>query len=327
MLIINCQCLSLAWLYFVLSSAANYSNIFQSNEVPYVPEFLSLHSELQTYFMISELAWTKQVLHHMPSSFQSVSSMVTNSLCEIFSALSLESNLGHTELKARNESGSTTEKSPLKIFLSPPFLLSLIISLSLTASKTKSLYFRKEDNVSRRFLRIARGKDFRSDRKGHKKGCSSTPPKIQTKPRKGKFPSTPTLRIYGWGVRSPSSSESFDSRPLLKRTLPTAPTLSHCCKQDWSSFTLIASASNGKILTGKLFSVSRTAVLRIRRSLQSLSTHSHLACISTLKGYIAQPLSSHTFMYRARLVNSLKSHWNRLRTLKKCLPKSSFLWR
>lgn len=127
----------------------------------------------------------------------------------------------------------------------------------------------------------------------------------------------------GLGVaqdRSPSSSESFDSRPLLKRTLPTAPTLSHCCKQDWSSFTLIASASNGKILTGKLFSVSRTAVLRIRRSLQSLSTHSHLACISTLKGYIAQPLSSHTFMYRARLVNSLKSHWNRLRTLKKCLP-------
>lgn len=47
MLVTNCQCLSLPWLHFVLSFAANYSNIFQSNEVPHVPEFLSLHSELQ----------------------------------------------------------------------------------------------------------------------------------------------------------------------------------------------------------------------------------------------------------------------------------------
>lgn len=77
MVVTNCKCLP-PWLYFVLSCAINYSNIFQSNEVPYVPEFLSLHSECQTYFMISEQAWTKQVLHHMPSGFQSVSSMVTN---------------------------------------------------------------------------------------------------------------------------------------------------------------------------------------------------------------------------------------------------------
>lgn len=56
--ITNCQKLPAAWLYFVLGSAINYSNIFQSNEVPYVPKFLSLHSELQIYFMISKLAWT-----------------------------------------------------------------------------------------------------------------------------------------------------------------------------------------------------------------------------------------------------------------------------
>lgn len=78
MLVTNCQCLSLPWLHFVLSFAANYSNIFQSNEVPHVPEFLSLHSELQPLLMILELAWTKQVLHHMPSGFQSVSSIIIN---------------------------------------------------------------------------------------------------------------------------------------------------------------------------------------------------------------------------------------------------------
>lgn len=76
MLITNCQCLPPAWLYFVLGSAVNYSNIFQSNEVPYVPESLSLSFKLQTYVMISEPAWTKQVPHHMPSGFHSVSSMV-----------------------------------------------------------------------------------------------------------------------------------------------------------------------------------------------------------------------------------------------------------
>jgi hypothetical protein len=46
---------------------------------------------------------------------------------EISSALSLESKLGHTALKTRNESGSTAEKSPFRILL--PFPRFLTISL------------------------------------------------------------------------------------------------------------------------------------------------------------------------------------------------------
>lgn len=143
MLITKCQCLSPARLYFVLSSAANHSNILQPNEVPYVPEFLSLHSKLQTYFMISELTWTKQVLHHMPSGsiseFYGYKWVTQNFLCIISRVQA-----GTYRAKARNESGSTSEKSPLKVLPSLPSLLSPIISLSLRISKTKSLTCQEE---------------------------------------------------------------------------------------------------------------------------------------------------------------------------------------
>lgn len=81
-------------------SAAHASNILQSNEGPYVPEFLPSHSESQADFMISELAWTRQVPHHMTSGFHSLKPG-TKWLHEK-PAISLESKLGNAAIKDRN---------------------------------------------------------------------------------------------------------------------------------------------------------------------------------------------------------------------------------
>lgn len=111
MLISNHQCLPPAWLYFVLSTAVNYSNIFQSNEVPYVPEFLSLHSELQTYFMISEPARTNKCFITCPVVFNQWVLWLQIKYMK-FSLPYLQSpKWASEELKYWDESASTTEKS------------------------------------------------------------------------------------------------------------------------------------------------------------------------------------------------------------------------
>ena len=65
------------------------------------------------------------------------------------------------ELKARNESGSITKKSPSKIL---PFFF-LVLPHHFSEPPKSGSYFKKKDNVSWSFL-IAEDRDFRSDRKG-----------------------------------------------------------------------------------------------------------------------------------------------------------------
>lgn len=76
----------------------------------------------------------------------------------------------HTELKARNEKDSTTEKSHLKILpLFPSCSLSSF--LSFTASKTKKvpIFKKRKTMLLGDFLRKTEGKDFRSDGKAKRK--------------------------------------------------------------------------------------------------------------------------------------------------------------
>lgn len=157
MLVTNCQCLSPAWLLFVLSFAANYSNIFQSNEVPYVPEFLSLHSELQTlvYDFRTSMDRTSTSSHAQwfsISEFYNYKLVTGNFLC-LISRVQAET----YRAKGQKWKGFHNWNISLENPSSLP-LLSLIISVIHSLQNQVSAYIsKKTDNAPWRFFKNNRG--------------------------------------------------------------------------------------------------------------------------------------------------------------------------
>ena len=151
------------------------------------------------------------------------------------------------------------------------------------------------------FLRIAEDKDFRNDRKGRKKDCSFSSPKIQARSKKGKFPTPPMGKVQDLLVALNLSIQGLCWRqhcpehrllPWLRTGLELAHT--HC---PWSRREDSQQGSSS-VLPTPLYSDLEGAY-RAHPLTLVLPAPPHWRAT-------AQPPSNHTFTHRARLANWLE---------------------